>query len=199
MGFSRGEILLMTRYFLFVEGPHDAILLNEFFGPLLNRHGIRVIPLHGIKRAKSLADAEIVSELDIPVGVLVDNFVDGRKTGESKEIDRMLREYASKEKSVDIYGLSAPDILDYLPSEVLTKRCQKPFPGWEGARRAHGIACEKRGEVVDFKQWLQKEYEISLSREDIRIMAYETMIRGLVPAEIEAQINRVVSRLRFGT
>jgi hypothetical protein len=198
MGFTRGETLLMTRYFLFVEGPHDAILINEFFGSLLARHGIRVIPLHGLNRAKSLADAEIVSELDIPIGVLVDNFVEGRKSGESKQIDRMLRELKSSGKSADVYGLSAPDILDYLPVEVVAKRCRKPFPGWERARLAHASSCGERGETDDFKQWLQKEFKVSLSREDVRVMAYETMVRGLVPTEIESQINKVLQRVRLG-
>ncbi len=199
MGFTRGEFLMMTRYFLFVEGPHDEILLREFFGDSLSRNGVRVIPLHGLDRAKSLADAELISELNIPFGVLADNLESDRKSYESSQINRLIREVELKGREVDIFGLSASDILDYLPYEVVSKRCSKEFNGWSEARLAYSSLQQKKGEKkLGFKSWVQQEYGLSLTREDIQVMAYETAVRGLIPNEMVEVIDSVISRARLG-
>jgi hypothetical protein len=39
---------LLTRLAVFVEGPHDQIILEEWFGEELRSAGIRVYPVHGV-------------------------------------------------------------------------------------------------------------------------------------------------------
>jgi hypothetical protein len=47
LGITKGDLLLMTRLVVFVEGPHDVIVLDEWFGNELRDAGIRVFPAHG--------------------------------------------------------------------------------------------------------------------------------------------------------
>ena len=47
LGITKGDLLLMTRLVLFVEGIHDVIILSEWFSSDLRDAGIRVFPVHG--------------------------------------------------------------------------------------------------------------------------------------------------------
>jgi len=200
MGFTQGELMLLTKYMLLVEGPHDAILIEEFMGGTLGSMGVRVIPLHGLKRAeKSLIDGELAAELGIPMGILVDNYLPGRKSGEEKAVQRLLREHLAMGRSVDIFGLQKPDILDYLPGQIVNKRCEREFEGWEAARNLwKAIPAESNKLKVDFKSWVQSEYGVELNRESIRAMAYETTMRGLIDEEFFKLLDQLRIQLLIG-
>ena len=47
LGITRGDLLLMTRLGVFVEGDHEMIILGEWFGNELRAAGIRLFPAHG--------------------------------------------------------------------------------------------------------------------------------------------------------
>ena len=71
LGISAGEPL-MTRLALFVEGPHDQIILEEWLGQDLRVAGVRVYPVHGADNMPGLAESEITAALGIRIATLTD-------------------------------------------------------------------------------------------------------------------------------
>ena len=70
LGISAGELLLMTRLVLFLEGPHDQMILEEWFGQDLRAAGVRVYPVHGADNMPGLAESEITAALGIRIATL---------------------------------------------------------------------------------------------------------------------------------
>ena len=201
MGFSPGEVLLLTKYFLMVEGPHDQIVLEGLFGKEFKQASVKIIPLHGLKRAeKSFLDSELAASLKIPMGLLVDNIRLGERTGESKAIDRLLRECESAGKSVDVFPLTKADILDYLPDEVVAEFCQSEFDGWKVARERYDAEGEAQeaSRRLDFKSWVRTSYGVELDRESIRKMVSETKRCFLIDEELQRIRDGVVAKAKYG-
>jgi hypothetical protein len=63
LGITKGELLLLTRLAVFVEGPHDQIILDEWFGEELRSAGVRVYPVHGVDNLTGLVESEITAAL----------------------------------------------------------------------------------------------------------------------------------------
>ncbi len=84
LGISAGELLLMTRLVLFVEGPHDQIILEEWFGQDLRAAGVRVYPVHGADNMPGLAESEITAALGIRIATLTDGTPVRGSTGTPK-------------------------------------------------------------------------------------------------------------------
>lgn len=114
LGLSKGELLLMTRLALFVEGPHDRILLEEWFGDELRGAGIRVLPVHGVDNLPGLADSEITAALGIPIATLSDDTSVSRaasskpRTRGDSAVGRLLAEAARAGIQVRPVGLRNP-------------------------------------------------------------------------------------------
>ncbi|MGP8208792.1 MAG: hypothetical protein ACLQVK_22530 [Acidimicrobiales bacterium] len=49
LGLTKADLPLLRGRVLFVEGPHDVAVLEEWLGRLLSAAGVRVIPTHGTK------------------------------------------------------------------------------------------------------------------------------------------------------
>jgi hypothetical protein len=73
MGWSRADLLQLTRLVLFVEGPHDVAVLEAMFGDELGTAGIRLIPIHGAHNALALVDWELAAALGLQRRLLLDN------------------------------------------------------------------------------------------------------------------------------
>jgi len=193
LGITRGDLLLMTRLALFVEGPHDAIVLREWFGTELRAAGIRVFPLHGADNLLLLAHSEIVTALGVPIAVLTDNTDvprarDGRPaTREERAVKRLLDEAKRAGVHVKPVGLAQPDILYYLDEQVCREHAPD-FPGWQAARAQSSDTPGR-----DWKQRVTSKYGLNLQREDIRRLAAECNDRGLIPPELKGKIRALTA------
>ena len=58
---------------LFVEGPLDVAVLDEYAVGRLDAAGVSIIPIHGTKNLEGLIDGEFTARLGIKTGVLTDN------------------------------------------------------------------------------------------------------------------------------
>lgn len=194
LGLSEGELLLLTRLAVFVEGPHDQIILDEFFGEELRGAGIHVFPAHGVDNFPGVAQSEIVSALGIRIATLSDDtrLLRGapervRTRGESA-IFRLLEEARRSGMAVTPVGLDQPDILYYLDEEIC--RASAPtFPGWQAAAEERAEADTKKR----WKEWVESTYGLSLSRDSIRGLARECKKQGLVPAELSEKIRELTT------
>jgi hypothetical protein len=203
IGLTPGDLFLMSRYVLFVEGPHDLVILEELFGELLRGSSVRLLPLHGAHNISLLATSEIVWQMGIPIGVLTDDTnMDGVRRGErsshmDKLVDRMLREAKAEGRTIDAFGLSLDDVLFYLDDEVTATFAKEGFPGWRAARTIWGDRDQPATLTANgskFKEWVTSTYGLRLDRDSVRSMARKCKREGKLPEELSKVVAAIISR-----
>ena len=203
IGLTSGDLFMMSRYVLFVEGPHDLVILEELFGEVLRGSSIRLLPLHGAHNISLLATSDIVWQMGIPIGVLTDDTnIDGVTNGErsshmDKLVDRMLREVKAEGRTVDAFGLALDDVLFYLDDEVTATFAKEGFPGWRAARTIWGEKDQPSSLTANgskFKGWVTSTYGLDLDRDSVRSMARKCKAEGKIPEELAKVVADVVSR-----
>jgi AAA domain, putative AbiEii toxin, Type IV TA system len=190
LGMTKGDLLLMTRLVLFVEGEHDVIILSEMFGSELRDAGIRVFPAHGGDNFAELAvtkpglvGGEIIGALGIRMAVVLDT----SPTRVEPTVNRMVREAEAAGRQVTAVRLSEDDILYYLDEEICRKHAPR-FPGWHEARDAARDAKARK-----WKTWVTDRYGLDLSPGNIRRLAAECRKQGRIPAELARVIQTLTA------
>jgi hypothetical protein len=199
LGLPRGELLLMTRLALFVEGPHDQIILEEWFGDDLQAAGIHVFPVHGVDNLPGLAESEIIAALGIHIATLSDDTSLSRassgspRTRGEQAVSRLLAEAARSGLQVRAIGLDKPDILYYL-DEAICQRTAPAFPGWEAAQAERS----RRGSRAPWKRWVEDQYALPLTRESVRQLARTCRQEEEIPAELARKILELAAYATTG-
>lgn len=195
LGLSGAEILGRARLFLFVEGPHDQAVLDEFIGDDLANHGVIVLPMHGTKSGLTgLVESELIAELEIPIGSLTDetspeNLSGGTpRTRTERAIDRLRQEARAAGREVHTFGLRRRDIVDYLDDAVCAAAAPG-FPGWESAADAWKAA----GRTEPFKKWVTARYGLRLDRQSVRDLARSTKDADKVPKEFQRLLREILA------
>lgn len=194
LGLTKGELLLMTRLALFVEGPHDQIILDEWFGQDLRTAGVQVFPVHGDRQLPGLAESEIITALGIRIATLTDETSLTRVTSRTPQttgdiaVTRLIAEAKRAGINVHAVGLRQRDILYYLDETICQKSAPK-FPGWQAAVNAW----ESVGRPGPWKRWVQSKYRLSLSRDNIRDLARECRQQHKIPTELSRVISGLIA------
>jgi hypothetical protein len=192
LGITKGDLLLMTRLVVFVEGPHDVIMLSQWFGAELRDAGIRVFPAHGgdnfqelVTTKPGLVGSEIIAALGIRMAVISDK----SPTRVEPAVSRLLREAKQAGVEVTAVDLSEDDILFYLDEQVCRKYAPD-FPGWHVARNA---AARDRS-ARNWKRWVSERYGLDLSLDNIRRLATECKRQGLISPELAQKVQQLTNR-----
>lgn len=195
VGITAGDLLLMSKYILFVEGPHDEVVLGEFFGDWLTDNGIRVIPAHGAYNLEMLTRLEIVWDLGIPVGVLFDDVKSDRPDGKASHtesiIERIKREATLKNATIQFFGLPAWDILMYLDDGICADYASGSFPGWTNALAICPDEILKSG--TKFKKWITESFGLQLDRDTVRALAKRCKQAELIHADLQEMVAKVAT------
>jgi len=195
LGLTAGELLLLMRFALFVEGPHDQAVLLAIFGNELAAAGIKLFPLHGIDNALAIVDSEVISSLGIRMGVLGDN-IDRQRIGageastyEERATLRLLQEARRSGKRLSPFGLQRRDILEYLDGDVC--RTEAPdFPGWDEATRVWN----QGDRSTSFKSFVTERFGLRLDRNTVHRLAVETALAGHIPDELQQVVRAICAR-----
>jgi hypothetical protein len=164
LGLTKGELLLLTRLALFVEGAHDQIILDDWFGNDLRSARIHVFPVRGVDNLPGLLDSEVVAALDIRMATLSDDTSvsratsGGPRTRGEKAVARLAREATRAGVKVHTIGLSQPDILYYL-DEGICRQVSPEFPGWNNTVNEWA----KAGRHGPWKRWVESHYGLALT------------------------------------
>jgi hypothetical protein len=184
LGLNPSDLLLLNRAILFVEGPHDVAVLEEWVGRQLRAAGVKVIPAHGLDNMKGLLESEVVEALGLRVGVLADRTVaehlpHAPQNNQETAIARLVREAEARAKPVKVFGLSKADIVEYLPDDVCAEAALG-FPGWQKALEAwrHSLG------GADMKSFVTNRYHLRLDRSAVRRLAQKTAQGGQIPPEV---------------
>lgn len=203
IGLTPGDLFMMSRFVLFVEGPHDLVVLEEFYGDLLRGCMVRLVPLHGANNVSLLATSEIVWQMGIPIGVLTDGTnIEGVMRGErsnhvEKLVDRMLRECRTEDRDVAAFGLDLDDILFYLDDEITATFASGVFPGWSKAVMIWQQIDQPTNDAANgakFKKWITKNYGLPLDRDTVRGIAKKCKEMGIVPEELSGKVSEIVAK-----
>ena len=193
-GLTKGELLLLTRLALFVEGQHDELILHEWFGEALRSAGIRVFPVRGVDNLHGLATSEVISALGIQIATLSDDtsvasaIAQIPRTRGERAVAKLLAEAQRAEVSVHAVGLYKPDILFYL-DETICQQYAAGFLGWHTAIDEWANA----GRRGPWKRWIKTKYGLPLTPAGIRDLARECHSEGKIPAEIARKIHELIA------
>jgi energy-coupling factor transporter ATP-binding protein EcfA2 len=130
LGLPPAALIQLTRAWLVVEGEHDRMVLDAFYGKDLHQAGIRILPIRGAGRAKaSFAALTAVAPWGMPFFYLLDNtraeavkagrIAAGSMTEEERIAEQLWRNTQQKGVDVEILGLPYPDIICALPMEAV--------------------------------------------------------------------------------
>ena len=200
LGITKGDLLLMTRLVVFVEGPHDVIVLDEWFGNELRDAGIRVFPAHGgdnfqelVTTRPGVVGSEIIGALGIRIAVISDRSPNRVEPA----VKRLLSEAERAGREVTHMSLSEEDILFYLDEQVC-RNDAPDFPGWHAAQGAYRSAPRHDRKDRSWKKWVSETYRLELSPENIGRLAAGCKRQGRIPPEV-IQIIKQLTALAAST
>jgi len=185
----------MTRLGVFVEGPHDVIILSEWFGDELRGSGIRIFPAHGadnfgeiVATKPGLVGSEIIGALGIRMAVISDK----RPAHGEPTTMRIVREGKQAGYDITAIGLSEEDILFYLDERVC-RQFAPDFPGWQAARNAARRAERRNRDARKWKRWISDNYGLDLSRDGIRQIAAECRRENHIAPELKLVVRQLTA------
>ncbi|GEM_PF-5450604 len=180
LGLPPVALVQLTKAWLVVEGEHDRLILNAFFGEELRRAGLQILPLRGAARAKaSFMAVEALKPLCLPFFWLLDNTYARRledKTGSEPKtqeefIAAQLKRLAAEE-GTDLRMLTwpYPDIICALPIEAVRRLAfeKRGTPdaatSWQELIERHEIqrreAEENGKKPADFKGYVLETFQL---------------------------------------
>jgi hypothetical protein len=118
--------VLLKRGFLLVEGPHDEIVINHFYGDQLARHRIGIIAMWGFINTLDLTESRYLRYAGRPIAMLLDNVPEhyGGERGltvEETNLKRFRAEFAEASIPFRGEGHGAVDIIFTLPEEAVRR------------------------------------------------------------------------------
>lgn len=138
LGLTRIDWLQAVAGVILVEGKHDRLVLDAFFGPELAASRLQVLPLHGSDNAWALVESEFLGTIGVPQWLLLDNTHQGLaarlpRTKEEEVLAQLLR----NRPDIRSAFYTEPDIICALPEDAVRRAYPKTrFDGWNSLQRA---------------------------------------------------------------
>lgn len=173
VGMHPASALSIQRAILYVEGPLDEAVLDEYKGLELDSAGVKIIPIRGTKNLEGLVAVELLADLGIKTGILTD------ATDPATMLERAKRKRSSEEKKVidvlriadekglpppAVFGVSEDDLLFALPADAVRGYLGGHFPGWKElvaeCRQALG---KTPADSVDWKSYAAETYGLQIN------------------------------------
>ena len=191
VGMHPATALSLHRAVLFVEGPLDEAVLDEYGGLRLDAAGLKIVPIHGTKNIEGIVTAEIVIELGIKVGILTDatdvatmaGRPNKRRSSEEKKVLRVL-EIARRKGLPEpmTFGIPEQDLLFALPLDGIREYLRGPFPGWtELVAECRSALGKSPSDSVDWKSYALEHYNLPINTPD----GVRHIVRGLETAKVK--------------
>jgi energy-coupling factor transporter ATP-binding protein EcfA2 len=202
LGLTESDIFLRYKYFLFVEGIHERVIFETYYGQDLENAGIRVINLHGLGNAAYLTTTDFIWAFGKPIGVFADNHdpfkdLDADRVSETHEDSTMrgvIRNFVSAGRTFDRFGHREEDILFYVDSSVAREFANSKFSTWQDAYET-AVAAGPKGK---WKKYVKRTYGLNIdgegSLEAISEMAMAVRDRDLIPVELTSEIHRAIAK-----
>jgi energy-coupling factor transporter ATP-binding protein EcfA2 len=204
IGLHPAAVLSLRRAILFVEGPLDEAVLDEYGHLDLDAAGVKIVPIHGTKNLEGLVTVEVVTELGIKIGILTDatdTATMAARSGKKRSSEE--RKVLKVEQIALAKGLQPPmpfgvpedDMLFALPVDAIREYLKGPFPGWKElvaeCREALG---KGPSDSVDWKSHALEHYRLPITTpEGVRDIVRKLDLAGVSLPSIKKVIEQVVT------
>lgn len=204
VGMHPALVMSLHRAILFVEGPLDVAVLDEYAGPVFDTAGVAIIPIHGTKNLEGLIDGEFATRLGIKAGVLTDNTVTAtisdrsnkKRSSEEKKMVRLIRRYEEQGLTPpEPFGVAEDDLLFALPEGAIREYLKGPFPGWHELRDECRTA-EGKGpsDSVDWKSYAEDQYGLTITTPDgVRGIVRSLDLAGVELPSIRTVVDEIIA------
>ena len=204
VGVHPAVALSLRRAILFVEGPLDEAVLDEYAGPQLDAAGILIVPIHGTKNLEGLIDGEFATRLGIKVGVLTDNTVtstmwdrsNSKRSSEEKKLVKLIQRYEDLDAPVPkLFGVPEDDLLFALPPDAIGEHIDGRFPGWEElVDECRTAEARGKSDSVNWKSYAEKQYGLSIATADgVRRLVRELDLAGVELPSIRRVVDEILA------
>lgn len=189
---------------LFVEGPLDVAVLEEYAEPRFDAAGVTIIPIHGTKGYEGLIDGEFAARLGIKAGVLFDQTqaatmwdrTNNKRSSEEVKLVRLVKRFEELGLPPPTpFGVPEDDLLFSLPANAVREFLHGPFPGWhelvEECRMAEG-----RGpsDSVGWKSYAKSQYSLPINTADgVRRIVRALDLAGVELPSIRTVVDEVIA------
>jgi energy-coupling factor transporter ATP-binding protein EcfA2 len=197
-------MLSLRRAVLFVEGPLDEAVLDEFASLRLDAAGVMILPIHGTKNLEGIVSVEVVTQMGMRLGILTDATVlstveersNRKRSSEEKKVLRVIA--IAKEKGLappTPFGVPEDDLLFALPPAAIRDYLRGPFPEWEQ------LVAECRAELgaptsesVNWKRYARETYGLPIdSTEGVREIVRALDLSGVPIPSVSTVVDEIVA------
>lgn len=217
LGLRPSDLLRWPRIFLLVEGLHDEVVLNAYFGRRLSRARVQILPLRGASKLPNTVDSRVLFDFtDAHLVALLDNenadalsktwhaAQSTRETGSIEEAQgvvvngitgqsdeaRWLREWLTAALAKGLDGRISPYAL--AAKDVIeylpVGRIVPSGASWQALRAQHAdLRDSTRSTPKDFKAWLQQDLGATVTP--------ESLIAAAQAAEVPKELELMVAHL----
>lgn len=207
LGVHPATVMSLIRGIMFVEGPLDHAVLDEYALVDLEAAGVHIVPIHGTNNMPGLIDGELTPRLGIKVGVLTDatdpdtmgRRSNNKRSREEIRVTRLIKSYADQGLPPPTsFGVPEEDLLFALPAEGIRKcypDSASNFPGWlqmrEECRAAQG---KSQQDSVDWKLYAEQHYGLPLTTpEGVRSVVHTLDLANIELPSIRRVIDQIVA------
>lgn len=204
VGVHPATALSLNRGILFVEGPLDEAVLDEYAGAKLDAAGVKIVPIHGTKNMEGLISAELVTKLGMKFGILTDATVTrtmrdrsgNKRSSEERKVLRVLQ--IAEERGLPVpasFGVPEADLLFALPAEAIRDYLQGPFPEWEVLVAECRVALNKGpSDSVNWKAHAYEKYGLPITKPGgVRNIVRALDLADVPLPSIQAVIEEIVA------
>lgn len=203
VGLHPASILSLHKGVLFVEGPLDEAVLNEYAGLELEAARVKVLPIHGTRNLEGIVGSEIVTELGIKIGVLTDatdpttmTMRSGRKRSSAERKLMKVLEIAERKglPQPRIFGVPEADLLFALPEDAIRDIFNSEFPRWSDLVAECRSALGKGpSDSVNWKEYGRQAYGIPLDTPGgVRMLVRDIDLAGVRLPSIRKVVDEIV-------
>jgi len=213
MGWDRGELLVLTRVILFVEGIHDEQILRRLFGPILRSNGVIVTPIHGVTKIRRIPESRLIFELlpAVQVAVLVDRLGKSEVEELAAAPDEVLLKFSRLKAQRDVeraavaqllletprqlrnrvkaFYHGAEDVLVLFDDQVL-KAVFPRFPGRAEAARSLDEARSREPELTLKRHW-HDQFGVQIDDASVQKLIAQSEVRSLPPSRLAEVIEDI--------
>ncbi|CAM3414900.1 hypothetical protein BST27_29495 [Mycobacterium intermedium] len=204
VGMHPAAAFALHRAILFVEGPLDEAVLDEYAGSRFDAAGVVMIPIHGTKNLEGLIDGEFTTRLGIKAGVLTDNTQTAtiwdrsnrKRSSEEIKIVRLINRFQEQGlPPPDLFGVPEDDLLFALPTAAVRDYLNGPFPDWqelrEECRAAQGLG---PSDSADWKSYAHTHYGLPLTTASgVRKIVRYLDLAGTEMPSIQAVVEDIIA------
>jgi energy-coupling factor transporter ATP-binding protein EcfA2 len=208
IGVHPASVLSLHRAILFVEGPLDVAVLDEFAGTALEAAGVMLIPIHGTRNLQGLVDSELTTRLGIKMGILtdatdpttMDQRSNSKRSGEEVKVSRLLKLFQDRGLSTPtVFGVIEDDLLFALPVEGIREYVVKgPFPDWkELVAECRAATGQGASDSVNWKSFAEERYGLEITTANgVRRVVSELNFNGVLIPSVQAVVDQIIEWAR---